>query len=140
MRIKNSTQTNRVSSATKSSKGTASSEPFKPNMGQETLASFASSANSPIAPTNMILALQGIEDPIFAKKKATKRGQSMLDILENMKADMLSGQINEGHLNRLLALTQQAKSNSEPELDALIEDIELRARVELAKLGYFANY
>ncbi len=56
-----------------------------------------------------------------------------------MKVDMLAGKVTEGHLNRLLALVQQAKSSSEQGLDDWIEDIELRARVELAKLGHFPN-
>lgn len=85
-----------------------------------------------------ILALQAVEDPLFAKKKAVRRGKSMLDVLEDMKTDLLAGQMNEGRLHRLMAVLGQARESSEPGLDALIEDIELRARVELAKRGVYA--
>jgi len=86
-----------------------------------------------------ILALQGVEDPRIAKKRALKHGRSMLDTLEEMKTDLLTGQVSEGRLNRLMALVTRARQQADPDLDALIADIELRARVELAKLGRFVN-
>lgn len=84
-----------------------------------------------------LLALQAVEDPVFAKKKTVRRGLSILDVLEDVKADLLMGRVSEGRLNRLLALVQQAHEKVDPELSALINDIELRARVELAKLGHY---
>jgi len=84
-----------------------------------------------------LLALQAVEDPLFRKKKAVRRGKALLDVLEDMKADLLLGRVSEGRLNQLLALIGQAREKSDPGLDALIDDIELRARVELAKLGRF---
>lgn len=96
-----------------------------------------SSASAPTPAIDSILALQAVEDPLFAKRKAIKRGQSILEALEAMKANLLAGQVNEGQLNRIMALLQQAKTQADPELDAVVADIELRARVELAKLGRF---
>jgi Class II flagellar assembly regulator len=86
-----------------------------------------------------ILALQGVEDPRFAKKKAVRHGQSMLDALEAMKVDLLAGRVGEGHLNKLMALVSRARQQADPDLEALIDDIELRARVELAKQGRFTS-
>lgn len=99
----------------------------------------AANAGAAAATTGIdaILALQGVEDPLFAKRKAVKRGKSILEALEAMKVDLLAGHTSEGQLNRLMALLQQAKVQSDPELDAVIDEIELRARVELAKLGRF---
>ncbi len=85
-----------------------------------------------------ILALQGIEDPLMAKKRALKHGRSMIETLEEMKTELLAGRVSEGRLNRLMALVGRAREQAEPGLDALIDDIELRARVELAKRGRFA--
>lgn len=85
-----------------------------------------------------ILALQGVDDPLQSRRKAVRRGRSLLDALEALRADLLAGAVGEGRLHRILALVGQAKTQTEPELDALIADIELRARVELAKLGVFA--
>ncbi|MCF6344323.1 MAG: flagellar assembly protein FliX [Devosiaceae bacterium] len=139
MRIEKSGQSSRVSSKAKSGKSSGASPIFKPNMGQDNVQVAQVSVSDNITPVDAILALQAVEDPLFAKKKAARYGHSMLDVLQEMKVDMLAGKVTEGHLNRLLALVQQAKSSSEKGLDDLIEDIELRARVELAKLGHFPN-
>jgi Class II flagellar assembly regulator len=87
-----------------------------------------------------LLALQAVEDPLFAKRKAVKRGNALLDALESIKADLLLGQVSEGRLNQLMALIGQARERNLPELDGLLDDIELRARVELAKFGRFPGF
>ena len=57
-----------------------------------------------------------------------------------MKADLLAGRISEGHLNQLTAPIGQARDRGDPSLDALLDDIELRARVELAKRGIYPGF
>lgn len=99
----------------------------------------ASSA-SPVAASSSIgalLALQAVEDPLFAKKKAIRRGNALLDTLDSIKADMLLGQVSEGRLSQLMGLIAQARERNLPELDGVLDDIELRARVELAKFGRY---
>ena len=94
----------------------------------------------PIAQTagiDALLALQSVEDPLFARRKAVRCGNALLDALEAIKADLLLGQVSEGRLNQLMALIGQARERNLPDLDALLDDIELRARVELAKFGRF---
>ena len=49
----------------------------------------------------------------------------------------LTGRVSEGRLNQLMAVLGQAREKADPGLDALIDDIELRARVELAKRGLY---
>lgn len=94
----------------------------------------------PTAPTagiDALLALQSVEDPLFARKKAIRRGNALLDTLETIKADLLLGQVSEGRLNQLMVLVGQARERGLPELDPILDDIELRARVELAKFGRY---
>jgi hypothetical protein len=86
-----------------------------------------------------LLALQAVDDPLLARRKAVRRGRNLLDALEGLQADILSGGIGEGSLNRIVALVGQARAETDPELEALIADIDLRARVELAKLGVFGQ-
>ena len=108
-------------------------------VAEEPTASQAGSA-APIAQSASIgalLALQSVEDPLFAKKKAVRRGNALLDALETIKADLLLGQVSEGRLNQLMALITSARERSLPGLDGLLDDIELRARVELAKFGRY---
>ena len=106
----------------------------------EEAASPQTASSAPIAhATGMdaLLALQSVEDPLFAKKKAIRRGNALLDTLETIKADLLLGQVSEGRLNHLMALISQARERNLPGLDGILDDIELRARVELAKFGRF---
>ena len=94
----------------------------------------------PMAQTSGIdalLALQAAEDPLHAKRKAIRRGNALLDTLESIKTDLLIGQVSEGRLNQLMALISSARERHLPGLDGLLDDIELRARVELAKFGRY---
>lgn len=97
-------------------------------------------ATAPLAATSGIdalLALQAVEDPLLARKKALRRGNALLDTLEAIKADLLLGRVSEGRLNQLMALIGQARERNLPGLDGVLDDIELRARVELAKFGRY---
>ena len=110
-------------------------------LDSETQASRAAST-APVAAASSLdalLALQSVEDPLFARKKAMRRGNALLDALESIKADLLIGQVSEGRLNQLMALIGQARERNLPGLDGVLDDIELRARVELAKFGRFAG-
>lgn len=84
-----------------------------------------------------LLALQAVEDPLVRKKKLVRRGNQLLDTLEDIKADLLVGRVSEGRINQLMALISQARDRADPRLDGVLDDIELRARVELAKRGLF---
>lgn len=117
--------------------GRASATGF--TLGGTANAARASSA-APLAPLTSLdamLALQAVEDPLLRRRKLVRRGSALLATLEAMQADLLTGRIGEGRLNQLLALIGQAREHGEPGLDALIDDIELRARVELAKQGHY---
>lgn len=115
---------------------------FRPTTSAGAKSSSASAPSIPIPAASgidAILALQGVDNQQHRKKRAVRHGESMLDALEDMKADLLLGQIGEGHLNRLMALVTRARQQADPDLQALIDDIDLRAQVELAKLGRFSG-
>lgn len=112
---------------------------FQPSgLGETARASSA----TPLAATtafDAILALQQVEDPLARKRKAVKRGLSLLDVLDGIKTDVLAGQVSEARLDQLMGLIAMAREESTPGLDAVLDDIELRARVELAKFGRFTS-
>ncbi len=81
--------------------------------------------------------MQAVDDATTGRRKAVKRANLLLDALEDIRGDLLAGRISEGRLNRAVALLRQARSQTDPELEAVVDDIELRVRVELAKLGHF---
>ena len=99
-------------------------------------------AAAPVLPTaglEALLALQAVDDVVLKRRKAVRRGTQMLDTLDEVKADLLAGRVSEGRLNQLLALLGQAREATEAGLDATLDEVELRVRVELAKFGRFAG-
>lgn len=84
-----------------------------------------------------ILALQAVEGPLSGRKKAVRRGASLLDLLDEIKSDLLIGRISADRLDQLTATLSEVRERSLPGLDRLLDDIELRVQVELAKLGRF---
>lgn len=86
-----------------------------------------------------LLALQSIEapDPRERRRRAVRRGHDLLDVLEGVKLDLLGGGVPVERLERLVALLGGREPTGDESLDALVADIELRARVELAKWGRF---
>ncbi|MET3924875.1 flagellar assembly protein FliX [Devosia sp. 2618] len=96
--------------------------------------------NAPVqsaAGIDAILALQSVDGPLTAKKKAVRRGASLLDVLDEIKTDLLVGKVSLDRLDSLAAMLGDVRERSVPGLDSLLDDIELRVRVELAKFGRF---
>ncbi len=97
---------------------------------------------TPLGDIASLLALQSIpvsEDPREKRRKAVKRGLDLLDVLEAVRLDLLSGRVENDRLERLVQLLGRRVPCGDDRLDALVADIELRARVELAKFGRFPD-
>jgi Flp pilus assembly protein TadB len=94
-------------------------------------------ANSaaPLATLDAILMLQQ-EDPGERRRRHAKRGQDLLAALDDLKAALLGGASVGTALRRI---TDRLGASSGPSgdgaLDDVVQQIELRARVELAKLA-----
>jgi hypothetical protein len=85
-----------------------------------------------------LMALQGIEDPTERRKRSVQRGRGALDVLDDLKIGLLSGNFDTSTVSRLRAAAANLKSSSgDPGLDAVLSEIELRVEVELAKAGQF---
>ena len=115
----------------------SSSSPFFVNDGSTAAESRPATTVAPATSLDALLALQSVEDPLLKKKKLVRRGTQLLDTLEEIKTDVLTGRVSESRLNQLMAVLGQAREKADPRLDALLDDIELRARVELAKRGLY---
>ena len=98
-------------------------------------------AVAPKAAANIdtLLALQGIEeDPVERRKRSVQRGKGALDVLDDLKIGLLSGNFDASTVSRLRAAAANLKSTSgDPGLDVVLSEIELRVEVELAKAGQF---
>jgi hypothetical protein len=97
-------------------------------------------ASAPRAAGNIdaLLALQGVEDPLERRKRSVARGRGALDVLDDLKIGLLSGNFDASTVTRLRDAAAGLKSTSgDPGLDAVLSEIELRVEVELAKAGQF---
>lgn len=136
MRIDGTNRSNGVSG--RPSTGRAGSGPAFVPAGEQGASRIAS--NMPVASTtgiDAILALQTVGDFRESRRKAVKRGSDMLDLLEGLKADLLVGRMAAGQLDALSGQINGLRERVDPGLDAIIDDIELRVLVELAKLGRY---
>lgn len=92
------------------------------------------SGASAINSVDTLLALQGAGDFTEARKKATDRAFSLLDVLDDLKIALLEGRLERRTLVRLMeTLKSQRDQTGDPRLEAALDEVELRAAVELAK-------
>ena len=89
----------------------------------------------PIAALDSILMLQGLDDSMQGKSKAQAHGEQLLDLLDSVRDGLLAGGIPRATLNKLAAaVTRRHEAFADPQLQDVLDQIELRAHVELAKL------
>ena len=100
----------------------------------ETRATLAPKATANI---DALIALQGIEEePAERRRRSVARGKGALDVLDQLKLGLLSGNLDSSTVARLRDAAANLKfSSGDPGLDAVLSEIELRVEVELAKAG-----
>jgi hypothetical protein len=87
---------------------------------------------------NTVLALQEAPDATRgrARQRAKERGNLMLDQLEEIRLGLLLGTIPMAKLEHLAQLVRAKREQiDDPKLLEILDEIELRAAVELAKLS-----
>lgn len=81
-----------------------------------------------------LLALQEADGPLERKRRAVKRGGRILDVLEKIKLAMLDGLGGASALDGLArAVREERAQTGEEGLEDVLNEIETRAAVELAK-------
>jgi hypothetical protein len=82
-----------------------------------------------------LLALQGQDDKAERRRRAVTRGRSALDALDELKTELLAGNLGPSTLQRMKSATADLLDASGDErLDAVMAEIDLRLAVEIAKL------
>ncbi len=93
------------------------------------------SGPGPIAALDSILTLQGMDDSTDHRSKGMRHGEQLLDMLDQVRDGLLAGGIPRTTLNRLAnAVSRRHEIFADPKLQSVLDEIELRAHVELAKL------
>lgn len=97
-------------------------------------AASASQGPAGVAGLSALMALQGVETATERRRRAIRRGGGLLDRLDELKLALLSGEAGEGALARLSHGLREARTeDDDPGLTDLLNQIDLRAAVELAK-------
>lgn len=109
---------------------------FLSSEGDATSASTTSSASA-LGGIDALLALQEMEVAPDDRDIASRRGHSLLDALDALKADLLGGLVPDARLEDMVSVLKDRTPSGDEGLDSVIDEIELRVRVELAKLGKF---
>jgi hypothetical protein len=82
-----------------------------------------------------LLALQEVGGPLERRRKAVRRAGAILDVLDEVKLALLDGIVPPTALERLMAAVRLERGAAdEPRLQAVLDEIETRAAVELAKI------
>ena len=108
--------------------------------------SFASAldgeaASPPAAPPTTagtvsgLLTVQEVPDQFGRRRRAVQRGDAMLDRLDELRLGLLAGRLPRQRLDELAQLARTARDTvDDPRLALVLDEIELRVAVELAKL------
>jgi hypothetical protein len=95
------------------------------------------SGTAPLTSVNSLLALQELPTSTDGKSKGVESAEGLIEHLEAIRHGLLLGHIPRDRLSRIInALAAEREKNLDPGLVQIINDIELRAKVELAKLEY----
>ena len=93
-----------------------------------------SNSSTPVSAVDSLLVLQEVQDATSGTSRAKLRAQDLLDHLDEVRHGLLAGALSREMLDRLARIARsERQSVDDPRLQELLDEIELRAAVELAK-------
>ena len=137
MKIQGPGKTSGPSKTNKKGKADSSDESFGDMVSSQVGSTPSTGATKSIAMVDSLLAAQSVEDPTAraAKKRMRSRSMSVLDELEKLRMGMLSGSMTVGHMIDIADVVASHREKiTDPSLTAIMDEIDLRAQVELAKM------
>lgn len=87
-----------------------------------------------------VLGLQEVDDALAHASKGKMRAQDILDRLDELRVDLLTGALSREKLLQLSRIVNNHRAQiSDPRLGEILDEIDLRAQVELAKYSPVGN-
>jgi len=134
---KSSSEINKKKDAKKASSGDGAFKSMMNSSASETAGASGATLSSGIANIDILLAAQGAEDSSHKKsnQRMKARAEDILAQLDDLKIAMTSGQVTVGHMVSIAdVIANHREDIADAELAGLLDEIDLRAHVELAKL------
>jgi Class II flagellar assembly regulator len=101
----------------------------------EAASTAPASGTTSVGSIDALMALQEVGNPLERRRKAVRRASKLLDLLDGVRDGLLDGEVSVQSLNGLMTTIREERSTlDDPHLDGLLNDIETRASVEIAKL------
>lgn len=109
---------------------------FSASLASEAPAASTVASAAPVNPIDGILAVQEVNDATDGRSRGINRGHGLLDRLDELRHGLLAGTIDRDRLLRLRReIAEKRVALDDSRLSAILDEIDLRAAVELAKLG-----
>lgn len=103
-----------------------------PNAASEVARSMGVSG---VGSLDALIALQDVGGPLERRRRAVGRAGRILDVLDEVKLALIDGEVSGPGLERLMrAVREERMATGDGPLEGILNEIETRAAVELAKL------
>ena len=101
---------------------------------EETGAASATSSTGALGSVTGVLGMQEVDDATAHASKGKARANDILDKLEDIRMQLLDGALTREKLLQLVKMVNNRRPTiSDPHLSEILDEIDLRAQVELAK-------
>lgn len=108
---------------------------FSDAMGADDVAEAApTTQTSSVMSVDQLIGLQGVDDALHSKKQVQQRASDILDRLDALRLQILEGRISKEQLMQLARVVNARRAHTtDPQLIEILNEIELRAQIEIAK-------
>lgn len=137
MKVEGPKKTGSAAGAKKSGKTSGTEGSFSDFIASAPKEAAATTTTRSIAQLDALLAVQGAEDPAQgrARKRMHQRADDILSELDKVKMAMLNGSLTVGHMVDIADVVASHREKiTDPKLTSIMDEIDLRAQVELAKM------
>lgn len=143
MRIESTRGGSPVSKSDKAKKSSGTGGAFGAFMADDTPSAQGAAPSMGAGNIGSLLAAQYEDEDVLEKrrqKNMVRRATLTLDALDDVKRGLVSGSITVADMNRLKnSLASKREGVMDPKLIAIMDEVEMRAQIELAKLEIAAE-
>ena len=138
MKVQGPSETQKTSKAKSAGKANKVDGSFDSLLTGAAIDNKAIASAQSIAQVDALLAVQAAEDPTerATQKRMVTRADTVIEKLEDLRLGLLSGRMTIGHvINIADVVASHREKVNDPNLSAILDEIDLRAQIEIAKMS-----